>query len=356
MSDSLSSRAYPRTWVPLVAFTTRRLALAVVTLLLVSVIVFAATQALPGDAAQAILGRGATPDRVVALREQLGLNRPVFGQYLSWMGGVLHGDLGDSLATRNQVVDLIKPRMINTGVLLVIVAIVAIPLALLLGAWSAVRRDKLVDRIVTGASLLLTSLPAFVLAIGLVLTFATSVFKVLPAVSLIPPGDNLAQHLDVLVLPVIALSLAVMPYIILITRGSMVEVLLSDYVEMARLNGIPERRVVLRHALPNGLVPAIQVTALQLAWLAGGIVVVEYVFQFNGLGGALVDAVANRDVPVVQAITLLMAATYVTLNLLADLGTLLVTPRLRRGLGTRAAQAALQETMVETVAKPGGVA
>lgn len=350
----MSSRAHD--WLPLAAFIARRLALALLTLWLVSCIVFAATQALPGDAAQAILGREATPDRVAALREQLGLNRPVLEQYLSWMGGVLHGDLGDSLATRDRVIDLILPRMTNTGVLVVIVGIVAIPLALLLGAWSAVRRDRPVDRVVTAGSLFLTSLPAFVLAIGLVLIFATSVFTVLPAVSLLPPGESLARHSDVLVLPVIALSLAVMPYVILITRGSMVEVLQSDYVEMARLNGIPERRVVLRHALPNALVPAIQVTALQLAWLAGGVVVVEYVFQFNGLGGSLVDAVANRDVPVVQAITLLMAAAYVILNLLADLATLLVTPRLRRGLSGRAVREVLQSTPTEPVAQPGGSA
>jgi peptide/nickel transport system permease protein len=178
-------------------------------------------------------------------------------------------------------------------------------------------------------SLVFAALPEFVIGIALVLLFATSVFHVLPAVSLIPPGDHAWNHFNVVILPAATLVLAVTPYISRIMRGSMVEVLESDYVTMARLKGLPERTVMLRHALPNAIVPAIQVSALQLAWMAGGVVVVEFVFSFPGIGAALVDAVGNRDVPTVQALSLIIAAVYVVLNLAADVTTILVTPRLR---------------------------
>jgi peptide/nickel transport system permease protein len=168
-----------------------------------------------------------------------------------------------------------------------------------------------------------------VIAIALVLLFATNVFHLLPAVSLLPPGTHAWEDLEVVVLPAATLVLAVTPYISRIMRGSMVEVLESEYVTMARLKGLPERAVIWRHAVPNAIVPAIQVTALQLAWMAGGVVVVEFVFQFPGIGAALVDAVALRDMPVVQTVAMLMAAIYVGLNLLADIATILVTPKLR---------------------------
>jgi len=178
-------------------------------------------------------------------------------------------------------------------------------------------------------SLVFASLPEFVIGIALVLVFATSVFHVLPAVSLIPPGDHAWDHLNAVILPAATLILAVTPYISRIMRGSMVEVLESDYVTMARLKGLPERTVIVRHAVPNAIVPAIQVSALQLAWMAGGIVLVEVVFSFPGVGALLVDAVGNRDVPTVQALALIIAAVYVVLNLAADVLTILVTPRLR---------------------------
>jgi peptide/nickel transport system permease protein len=310
-------------------FIVRRLLLGVLTLLAVSVIVFAATQALPGNAATAILGKTATPERVAALSRQLHLNESVFAQYGHWLGGIVTGNLGTSAATQEPVSSLLSQRIANSAFLILIAAVVAIPLSILFGSWMAIKRDTAIDYVGSTVSLALAALPEFVIGIVLVLLFATSVFRVFPAVSLIPPGDHAWQHLNLVILPAATLVLAVTPYISRIMRGSMVEVLESEYVTMARLKGISERKVMLRHAIPNAIVPAIQVSALQLAWMAGGVVVVEFVFNYPGVGGALVDAVGNHDVPTVQALTLIIAAVYVVLNLAADVTTILVTPRLR---------------------------
>jgi peptide/nickel transport system permease protein len=307
----------------------RRVALGLLTLFAVSVVVFVATQALPGDAARAILGKQATPERLAALRAQLHLNESVFSQYTHWLGGVLGGNLGTSAATQQPVSQLISGRVANSAFLVLVSALVAIPLSLGLGVLTAMRRDKPSDHVLSTSLLVLAALPEFVIGIALVLIFATNVFHVLPAVSLLPPGEHAWQHPNVVILPAATLVLAVTPYISRIMRGSMVDVLQSEYVTMARLKGLPERTVMWRHAVPNAIVPAIQVSALQLAWMAGGVVVVEFVFSYPGIGASLVDAVGNHDVPVVQALALLIAAVYVIVNLVADIATILVTPRLR---------------------------
>jgi len=307
----------------------RRLALAVLTLWLVSLLVFAATLALPGDAAQAILGREATPERLAALRDQLNLDEGVVTQYLKWLGGILTGDLGTSAATQAPVSELLSDRVGNSVFLVVVSAVVAIPMSIMIGVWTAMRRDRPVDHIVSTASLILASLPEFVIGIALILLFATEVFHAFPAVSLLGPDQRAWDDPEVVVLPAATLVLAVVPYISRIMRGSMVEVLESEYVTMATLKGLPRRTVIWRHAVPNAIVPAIQVTALQLAYLAGGVVVVEFVFSYPGIGAALVEAVGNRDMPVVQAVTMLAAGIYVGLNILADVATILVTPKLR---------------------------
>jgi peptide/nickel transport system permease protein len=307
----------------------QRLALGLLTLWLISLIVFAALLALPGDAATAILGREATPDRVAALRDQLNLEDSVVSQYLQWIGGVLTGSFGESAATQQPVSELLSGRVANSAFLVLVAAVVAIPLSIGLGVLMAMRRDRAVDHVGSTLSLVLAALPEFVIGIGLILLFATSVFHWFPAVSLIPPDERAWDVPDVVVLPAATLVLAVVPYISRIMRGSMVEVLESDYVTTARLKGLPEREVIWRHAVPNAVVPAIQVAALQLAWMAGGVVVVEFVFSYPGIGQALVDAVGNRDMPVVMTITILGAAIYVLLNLVADLLTILVTPKLR---------------------------
>jgi peptide/nickel transport system permease protein len=304
-------------------------ALGVLTLFLISIVVFAAVLALPGDAATAILGRQATPERIAALRDQLHLGDSVITQYLDWIGGVLTGSFGESAATQQPVSELLSDRVANTAFLVFVAAVVAVPLSIGIGVWTAMRRDRPVDYVISTSTLVLAALPEFVIGIGLILLFATGVFHWFPAVSLLAPDERAWSDPSVVVLPAATLVLAVTPYISRIMRGSMIEVLESEYVTMARLKGLHERTVIWRHAVPNAIVPAIQVTALQLAWMAGGVVVVEFVFSYPGIGSLFIDAVDNRDMPVVQTITLLAAAIYVVLNLLADLATIAVTPRLR---------------------------
>jgi len=310
----------------------RRLALGVLTLFLVSLVVFAATQALPGDAAHAILGKSATPERLSALREQLGLDRSKTSQYLSWLRGAAVGDFGTSLAQGTTVTSLLGFRLKNSAVLVLLAALISVPLSLLIGAWSAYRRDGPFDVAHSLVSLSLASLPEFVIGILLIMLFSTQMFHIFPAISRIPSGSSAWNQPQRLVLPILALVLSVQPYISRILRASMIDVLESDYVQMARLKGLKEWTVVARHALPNGLAPTIQATAISIAWLAGGVVVIEYLFAYPGIGSLYVDAVGSRDLPVVQAITLIIAALYVGLNLAADVITILISPRLRTGL------------------------
>ncbi|MEJ7628359.1 MAG: ABC transporter permease [Nocardioidaceae bacterium] len=314
------------------AFVIRRLLLGVLVLFLVSVLVFAATQAL-GDPARAILGRNATPASLATLRRQLHLDQSVVGQYLTWASGLLHGDLGNSLSTQQPVSKLLGSRLVNSSVLVLCAAVISIPLSIAIGSWAALRREKTFDTVSSNLMLVLAALPEFVVAVLLVILFATTVLPgVLPAVSTISPGQRPWQVPDALILPAATLIIAVAPYVARIMRASMVEVLESDYVEMARLKGLPERTVLVRHALPNAIGPVFQVIAINLAYLAGGVVVVEYVFNYSGIGSALQDAVVNHDLPVVQALAMLIAGVYVVLNLLADVATILVTPRLRTRL------------------------
>ena len=317
---------------PIWGFIVRRLLLGAFVLLLVSIVIFLATQALPGDTARAILGRTATPASLAALREQLHLNRPVVVQYLLWAGGLLHGDAGNSMAAQEPVTKLIADRIINSGFLVLCSGLISIPLSILIGSYSALKRDKAFDVAASLTTLVFAALPEFVVGVTLVVLFATTVLHVLPAVSLIPPGGRPWEQPVAMILPTLTLVLAVTPYVARIMRASMIEVLESDYVEMARLKGLSEWIVIQRHALPNALGPTFQVIALNLAYLAGGVIVVEYVFNYAGIGGALRDAVSNRDLPVIQAVALLIAGLYVLLNLVADIATILVTPRLRTRL------------------------
>jgi peptide/nickel transport system permease protein len=311
-------------------FLIRRVLLGILILFLVSIVVFAATQTLPGNAAQAALGRQATPARLKALNEQLHLNQSAFAQYWHWLKDIVTGNLGISAATQEPVSQVITAPLLNSAFLVAISAIVAIPLSIALGVWMAVKRDKPTDHILSTGTLVLAALPEFVIGIGLALLLATNyVWRVLPGVSIIPPGEHAWDVPKVVVLPALTLILAVTPYISRIMRASMVEVLHSDYVTMARLKGLSNRTVIWRHAVPNAIVPAIQVSALQLAYMAGGVVIVEYVFSYNGIGSQLVTAVTNRDIPTVQALVMIIGAVYVIVNLVADLLTIVVTPRLR---------------------------
>jgi peptide/nickel transport system permease protein len=316
----------------LTGFIVRRVLLGLVTLWITSVIIFAATQALPGDAARSILGRSATPESLASLRAQLGLDQPVLTQYWDWISGFFTGDLGTSLANSLPVTDVIGERLVYTAFLMLIAGAISIPLGIALGAISARKRDSAFDQTTSVATLGLAALPEFVVGITLAVIFSTTIFHWLPSVIVTEPGSRPWEYPRELILPVVTLIIVVVPYTARIMRASTVEILESDFVEMARLKGLSERRVLWRHAVPNALAPTFQVAALNLAYLAGGIVVVEYVFNYPGIGALLVESVRARDIPTVQAITLFIAALYVVLNLLADVATILVSPRLRTSL------------------------
>ena len=315
---------------PVLTLIARRVALGVVTLFIVSVVIFAATEALPGNAAQAILGHSATPAQLHSLEAQLHLNRSLVSQYGSWIGGVLTGDPGKSLANGSPVGSVVGHPLVNSLILVLAAGILGSLVGIGLGAIAALRKDSWFDQVTSVIALALTSLPEFVVAIALVILFATVVLHALPAVSLLAPGSYAWSSPSHLVLPVVTLALVIVPYIMRMTRAATVEALASDYVEMARLKGLPTRRVLLVHALPNAIPPVVQVLGLSFLYLAGGIVVVEFVYAFPGIGSALISAVNNRDVPVIQLIVLILAGFYVFVNIASDVIALLASPRRRR--------------------------
>ena len=311
----------------------RRIGLAVLTLWLVSVVVFVATTAL-GDPVRAILGRDFAADkaRVAQLTAQLNLDEPLPVRYLHWLGDLFQGDMGTSLANQQPVSELIGPTVLNTLVLVLLSALVMIPVAFGIAMISANYRRRRGDTIIQTGLLALAGLPEFVIGILLVALFSTTVFHWLPAVTLTPTGGHPWDVPKTMILPVATLVLAVAPYVSRIVRATLLEVLDSDYVELARLKGIPETVVMRKHALLNAVVPGIQVIALQLAWLAGGVVLVETLFNYPGVGFQLVDSVKNHDVPMVQALSMIIAAIYVGVNLVADLLSIVLTPRARTAI------------------------
>jgi peptide/nickel transport system permease protein len=314
-------------WRDIRALVARRIALGVVTLLVVSIVVFAATQVLPGNAAYAVLGHAATPQAIRALEKEMGLDRSAVSQYWSWFSGLFRGDLGKSLANGESVGSLIGPRLENSAFLVALSGILGTLIGVLLGLWAALRRDKPVDHVLSVTLLALTSLPEFVVGIVLVLVLAAVVFHLLPAVSVINPGQAPWDSLKLLILPAATLIVVTVPYLFRMVRAATIEALESEYVEMARLNGLSPLRVLLRHALPNAIAPTIQVIGLNFLYLAGGIVVVEFVFDYPGIGQGLVDAVSDRDIPIIQFTVLVLAAFYVFMNIVTDVIALLATPR-----------------------------
>jgi peptide/nickel transport system permease protein len=314
---------------PILSLVWRRGLVGLITLFVVSVVVFAATEVLPGNAAYAILGHTATPARIRALEIQLHLNRGLLDQYWVWLSGLLTGKLGNSLANGTPVWAFVAPRLVNSAFLVAVTGAIGSVLGVAMGAAAALRKDGWFDHATSVVSLAVTSLPEFVVAIGLIIVFATLVLHVLPAVSVLPPGTYAWDQPRLLVLPVATLVIVIVPYIHRMMRAAMIEALESDYVEMARLKGVPTWRVVLVHALPNAIAPTIQVIGLNYLYLAGGIVVVETVFNFPGVGQGLVNAVSDRDVPVIQFIVVVLAAFYVFVNIVADVIALAATPRRR---------------------------
>lgn len=311
----------------------RRLGLAVLTLWLVSVLVFFATAAL-GDPVRAILGKdyASSPSRVATLEAQLNLDQPLLQRYFDWLGGLLTGDLGTSLSNRLPVSELIGDRVVNTAVLVLVSALVMVPVAFGIAMISAHYRGRKPDHVIQVILLGLAGVPEFVIGILFVALFSTTVLHLLPAVTISAGGEGPWHNPGSMVLPVLTLVFAVTPYVARIVRATLLEVLDSDYVELARLKGVPERVVMRKHALLNAIVPGIQVVALQLAWLAGGIVIVEYLFSYPGIGASLVDSVRNNDIPMVQALSMIIAAIYVGVNLIADILSILFTPRARTAI------------------------
>jgi peptide/nickel transport system permease protein len=306
-----------------------RVGVGLLTLWAVSLVVFLGTQVLPGDAARAALGQLAPPDTLNALRKQFGLDRPVLVRYGIWLWGIVHGDLGRSLPSGDPVVGIISDRVRNTVALTVATIGILVPASIVLGVASAVRRDRRFDHGVAVVTLALISTPEFVTGSLLAIVFAVWLHW-LPPASLVDSSQPVLGQVTLFVLPVLTLLAASIAQMIRMVRASMIDVLESDYVTMARLKGVPERRVLFYHALPNALGPTLQVIAINVAGLAGGVIVVESVFQFPGLGLALTSAVASRDQPTVEAIAMLITVVYVGVNLLADIGVILLNPRLRR--------------------------
>jgi peptide/nickel transport system permease protein len=307
----------------------KRLGFGILTLFIVSILVFAATQVLPGNAASAALQNTATPARLHALELQMHLNRPAVAQYWSWLTGLLHGNLGTSIVNGASVSSLIGSRVLNTAVLMLLAGAIGTIVGVVLGMLAAARRDSWLDHVLSVVALAITALPEFVVAMALVVFLAALVWHVLPAVSVFPPGASPWSIPSLLVLPVLTLVIVIVPYTFRMMRAAMVDALESDYVEMAKLKGMSKWRVLAVHALPNAIAPTIQVIGLNFLYLAGGVVVVEYVFNYPGLGQALVNAVSDRDIPVIQFIVLLLAAFYVVVNIATDLISLAATPRRR---------------------------
>ena len=304
----------------------KRLALGLLTLFIVSVLIFLATELLPGDFAQEFLGQSATPETVAAIRRELGLDQPMVTRYFDWLGGVVTGDFGNSLSNRRPVADLIATRLGNTLFLALYAAAIAVPLSLILGILVALFRNSMFDRIANASALTAISFPEFFVAYILILWLAqTGGF---PSMARIPATAGWGEILYRTFLPALTLTLVVTAHMMRMTRAAIINLLASPYIEMARLKGMNPMRVIVKHALPNALAPIINVIALNLAYLITGVVVVEVVFVYPGLGQLMVDSVASRDMPVVQAVALIFASAYVLLNLLADVLSTLSNPRL----------------------------
>jgi peptide/nickel transport system permease protein len=305
----------------------------IVILWLISVLVFAAIHLLPGNAATILIGHSdTTPGEVASLTKQLGLDQPLLIQYGRWIKGLVTGHWGTSLVSSLPVSEIVRTRVLNSAVLTLLSMLIISPLAVLVGTVSAIRRNRVGDHVTSVITLCLSAVPPFAIGVMVIYVFATNVFHWLPAASILDPQRSVWSQLNLVIAPAIAVTASMVPYPIRMVRAAMIEVLESDYVMLARLKGVPERQVILRHALRNALGPIIQALALTLLFLSGGIIVVETVFSFPGVGYELVQGVAQRDVPVVQTVVVVLAAVCVIINLLADLAVAFATPKLRTAL------------------------
>lgn len=313
---------------PVVKLVAQRVALGLLLLLAASVLIFVGTQILPGDVAQSILGQSATPETLANLRRDLGLNDPPVTRYFNWLFGVVQGDLGTALSNGQDIASAMGRRLGNTLFLAFWAAVIAVPLAILLGLISVRYRDRWPDKLISGVTLATISVPEFL--VGYIAVFFLAVqLQWFPSIATVYDGMSLGEKLYAISMPIIVLVLAVLGHMMRMTRAAILNVMQSAYVETAELKGLSQFTIIARHALPNAVAPVVNVVMLNLAYLVVGVVVVEVVFVYPGMGQYLVDHVAKRDVPVVQACGLVFAAVYIGLNLLADVVSILANPRLR---------------------------
>lgn len=316
---------------PIAAYIAKRIGSGLLVVLAEAIVVFAAVSFLPGNVVTAVLGRSVSPQGAALLIHQLGLDKPWPARLVTWLAGFLRGDLGQSLAAHESVTSLAAPRLINSTILALSALVLLIPFAVGVGAYTGVRAGHWADRVLSSVTLTLIATPEFVMGSLLAYIFGVSL-HILPAVSLFDPGTGPLGEPAVLVLPVVTLVLVNFGYSARIVRAGVAESMQSEYVKMARLNGIPERRVVWRYGLRNALAPSIQMLALTAQYLIGGVVVVETVFQYPGVGLLLVDSAGTRDIAVIQALAVVLAAIYIGVNIATDITITLVTPRLRTSL------------------------
>jgi peptide/nickel transport system permease protein len=311
----------------IITMVAKRIALGLMTIIVISILIFVGVEALPGDLAEAILGQEATPETVAAFRKELKLDLPPHVRYFSWLGSFARGDFGNSLANGRPITQLIGWRFANTIFLASAAAVISIPIAIILGLLAALYRDTLFDKAISTATLSAISFPEFFVAYILIALLSVKLV-IFPSISNINDQMSFWQKIDAIILPSLTLTFIVTAHMMRQTRAAVINVLASAYVEMARLKGLKRMRVIVVHAFPNALSPVINVVALNLAYLVVGVVIVEVVFVYPGLGQLLVDSVAKRDIPVVQASGLIFAVVYISLNLLADILSILSNPRL----------------------------
>lgn len=317
---------------PVANLLVQRIALGLLLLLAVSVLIFAGTQLLPGDVAQAILGQSATPQALANLREQLGLNDPAHVRYFRWLGGVLQGDLGKALSNGQDIASAMGGRLWNTMFLAFWAAVISVPLAIILGLIAVRYQGRWPDKVISAVTLSTISLPEFV--VGYIAMFLLAVkYRVFTSVSMVYDGMSFGDRIHAIALPVLVLVLVVLAHMMRMTRAAILNVMQSAYVETAELKGLRPFTIIARHAFPNAIAPIVNVVMLNLAYLVVGVVVVEVVFVYPGMGQFLVDHVAKRDIPVVQACGVFFALAFIGLNLVSDVLAVLVNPRLRRRTG-----------------------
>lgn len=313
---------------PILTLVAQRLALGLLLLLAASILIFAGTSILPGDVAQQILGQSATPEALENLRRELGLNEPAVSRYFSWLGGILQGDLGTALTNGRDIAESLGSRLANTLFLAFWAAVIAVPLAIFLGLLAVRYKDRWPDKLISGVTLTTISIPEFM--IGYILIYWVSIkWGMFSSVAIINDGMSLGQKLNAIAIPVMVLTLVVLAHMMRMTRAAILNVMQSAYIETAELKGLGMLKIIRKHAFPNAIAPIVNVVMINLAYLVVGVVVVEVVFAYPGMGQYLVDHVAKRDVPVVQACGLIFAAVYIGLNLIADIVSILANPRLR---------------------------